>query len=458
LENILYGANLSNILSAHKSTFLTVLAWLPYGITHFGAPFVCHALVFLFGPPGSTPVFARAFGYMNLFGVMIQLCFPCSPPWYENIYGLAKANYHMAGSPAGLAAVDKLFGMDLYTSTFTASPMVFGAFPSLHSGCATLEALFMSYFFPKLRIVFVFYTLWLWWATMYLSHHYAVDLVGGSLLSAAIFFVTRSTWLPRLQRGKFWRWDYDYVEFGTKHNSINGRSTRNSRSGVRSSGVKQRGHEYDLAEWDAERGRFVDLAQWDAERGRFIDLDIDSSNNEDSEFKSKKGGYDDYDDNDSEDEDYEEEDEEEEEMERRTRRRSSKLHLTPGWYSNNPKSPTNINHNNSTNSGGVESGDDWTVGSTSSFASGTSSTSRSPSSTGRILAHHYYSSSSTAGSAGYSSSRGQKSPVAGSSTSNSSGLRLSGEEQNLSSGRDDDNNVMNTSGGLHSDHDYINKS
>ena len=118
---------------------------------------------------------------MNLVGVTIQLLFPCSPPWYENLYGLAPANYSMAGSPAGLARIDALLGFDMFSSKFIASPMVFGAFPSLHAGSATIEALFMSHVFPRLRPLFIAYTLWLWWATMYLSHHYAVDLVGGSL-------------------------------------------------------------------------------------------------------------------------------------------------------------------------------------------------------------------------------------------------------------------------------------
>lgn len=214
LENILYGANLSNILSAHKSTALSILAWLPYGITHFGAPFVCSGIMFIFGPPGTTPLFARTFGYMNICGVMIQLFFPCSPPWYENLYGLAPANYSMPGSPAGLAAIDKLFGIDLYTSTFTASPMVFGAFPSLHSGSAVMEALFMSHTFPKLRPLFVLYSGWLWWATMYLNHHYAVDLVGGAIISGTFYYIAKAKFLPRLQEGKTFRWDYEYVECG----------------------------------------------------------------------------------------------------------------------------------------------------------------------------------------------------------------------------------------------------
>ncbi|KAK3698789.1 Phosphatidylinositol:ceramide phosphoinositol transferase (IPC synthase) [Vermiconidia calcicola] len=214
LENILYGANLSNILSAHKNTPLNVLAWLPYGIMHFGAPFVCSGLMFLFGPPGTTPIFAKAFGYMNIIGVMTQIIIPCSPPWYENMYGLAAADYSVQGSPAGLRAIDELFGIDLYTSGFTASPMVFGAFPSLHSADGTMEALFMAHTFPKLRPLFVFYLLWLWWSTMYLSHHYAVDLVAGSMISIIFYYMYRGKFLPRLQPGKMFRWDYDYVEYG----------------------------------------------------------------------------------------------------------------------------------------------------------------------------------------------------------------------------------------------------
>jgi hypothetical protein len=181
LENILYGANLSNILSAHKHTVLDLLAWLPYGVIHYVSPVIVSGCMFIWGPPGTLPTWARAFGYMNITAVLIQTVFPCSPPWYENTYGLAPANYSIAGDAAGLKAIDKLFGVDLYTSGFHASPVVFGAFPSLHSGWATLETLFMGHLFPKLFPVYVFYTMWLWWSTMYFSHHYAVDLVAGSL-------------------------------------------------------------------------------------------------------------------------------------------------------------------------------------------------------------------------------------------------------------------------------------
>lgn len=214
LENIIYGANLSNIISAHKHPILDVLAWLPYGIIHFGAPFVCAGVIFLFAAPGTLRVYSRSFGYMNLIGVLIQLCFPCAPPWYESMYGSAPANYSMAGSPAGLARIDKLFGLNMYTSTFTASPLVFGAMPSLHAGCATIEALFMAHVFPRARWLFYAYVMWIWWATLYLQHHYAVDLIAGSLMSGLVFYFAKVKFLARLQPGKEFRWDYDYIEIG----------------------------------------------------------------------------------------------------------------------------------------------------------------------------------------------------------------------------------------------------
>lgn len=214
LENIVYGANLSNILSKHQNAFLDVLAWIPYGILHFTTPFITAAVMFIFGGPGSLPVYSRTFGYMNTLGVATQLMFPNAPPWYENKYGLAPANYDIQGSPAGLERIDKLFGVDLYTSTFTASPMVFGAFPSLHAAVATMNALFLGHIFPRGKPIFITWIVWIWWATLYLSHHYAVDLIAGSVLSAVFFYIAKAKFLPRVQMDKRWRWDYDYVETG----------------------------------------------------------------------------------------------------------------------------------------------------------------------------------------------------------------------------------------------------
>ncbi|KAF8458223.1 hypothetical protein BDZ91DRAFT_666153 [Kalaharituber pfeilii] len=214
LENIVYGANLSNILSAHKNTALDILAWLPYGIIHFAAPFLTGIALFVFAAPGTVATYSRSFGYLNIIGVVIQIIFPCAPPWYEAKYGLQPANYSMSGSPAGLARIDALFGKDIYTTNFSNAPVVFGAMPSLHAGQATINALFLAHVFPRAKYLFYSYILWIWWATLYLQHHYAVDLIAGSVLSLAIFQIAKTKFLARLQPDKMTRWDYDYTEIG----------------------------------------------------------------------------------------------------------------------------------------------------------------------------------------------------------------------------------------------------
>ncbi len=88
LENVVYGANLSNILSAHTHAVLDVLAWIPYGLGHFAAPAACSVVLFLFAAPGATSLFARSFGYLSCLGVTLQLLVPCTPPWYERAHGL----------------------------------------------------------------------------------------------------------------------------------------------------------------------------------------------------------------------------------------------------------------------------------------------------------------------------------------------------------------------------------
>ncbi|GAA5892282.1 hypothetical protein JCM6882_003629 [Rhodosporidiobolus microsporus] len=188
LESVLYGANISDLLTRWTNPMLDILAWVPYGVAHFTIPFVVAALVWIFSPPGAVKFWAAAFGYMNLAGVIIQIVFPCAPPWYELREGLVPANYGMRGSAGGLARIDAIFGGHGYETTFSGAPVPFGAFPSLHAGCSTMEALFLSHFFPKGRAFYWVYVFWLYWSTMYLTHHYLIDLVAGGSLSCAFFY------------------------------------------------------------------------------------------------------------------------------------------------------------------------------------------------------------------------------------------------------------------------------
>ncbi|KAH3660421.1 hypothetical protein OGAPHI_007007 [Ogataea philodendri] len=213
METILYGDDLSNILATYTSKPLDFVAWFPYGIMHFVCPFIVAALVWIFGPPTALRSFGWAFGYMNLVGVLIQQVFPSAPPWYKNLYGLQPANYSMRGSPGGLGRMDDYFGFDMYTTTFSTAPVIFGAFPSLHSAISTSNALWLSYLFPKYSPVFVVYVCWLWWSTMYLTHHYFFDLTAGSVLAVTFFFAAKIQWLPIKKDDCFCRFNYYRLEY-----------------------------------------------------------------------------------------------------------------------------------------------------------------------------------------------------------------------------------------------------
>jgi len=80
LENILYGGSISEMLASTTSPLKDILAWIPYGVLHYVMPIITAILIVLFAPPGTLPVFARTFGYMNIAGVLTQILFPCAPP------------------------------------------------------------------------------------------------------------------------------------------------------------------------------------------------------------------------------------------------------------------------------------------------------------------------------------------------------------------------------------------
>jgi len=138
--------------------------------------------------------FFFCWGILNVTAVATQLAWPTAPPWYTNVYGERVPSYSMGGNPAGLSNADKLLTVQLFHKLYGQSPIVFGSFPSLHGAWPLMMALFV----PKLKfkIIFGFYSVWVWWAAMYLNHHFLIDLIGGAayvILSYVLgmWFITR---------------------------------------------------------------------------------------------------------------------------------------------------------------------------------------------------------------------------------------------------------------------------
>ena len=77
----------------------------------------------------------------------------------------------------------------IHTAGFHISPIVFGALPSLHSAMAVMVFLFVSYYSRNMgvKIAYLLYVVLQWWATIYLDHHWRLDLIVGMLYSIASF-------------------------------------------------------------------------------------------------------------------------------------------------------------------------------------------------------------------------------------------------------------------------------
>lgn len=178
-------------LATYQCTFADILAWIPYGVLHYASPAVAAFSFLFFTGVNNTVVFAQCFGMQNFTAVVIQLLCPTAPPWYRDVNGDSPADYSMPGNPGGLARVDALLGTSMYKNAFNGSPLVFGAMPSLHSGFAAIMTIFAFHFSRKLGSILSVYVMWQWWATMYLHHHYMVDLIGGAALSFTYYMIGR---------------------------------------------------------------------------------------------------------------------------------------------------------------------------------------------------------------------------------------------------------------------------
>jgi hypothetical protein len=95
----------------------------------------------------------------------------------------------MPGSAAGLVRVDAVLGTHIYQNAFKASPLVFGAFPSLHGAFSCCCFFFVARYSRKGAFILGFYVLWQWFSTMYLRHHWRIDLLGGLVYSAFVFSI-----------------------------------------------------------------------------------------------------------------------------------------------------------------------------------------------------------------------------------------------------------------------------
>jgi len=165
-----------------------ILAAIPYTI-HVFWPILFSLWSLKFRRHLTLP-FLNCFGVISFIAVITQLLFPTAPPWYYEKYAMSPASYDLPGDPGGLVRVDEMFHFEFYHEMFEKSPLVFGAFPSLHVAWPSLLSLFLWFHVFtswKLKLLPAAYLCWVCLAVIYLQHHYVADVLGGMMYSWSVY-------------------------------------------------------------------------------------------------------------------------------------------------------------------------------------------------------------------------------------------------------------------------------
>ncbi|MFC4197863.1 phosphatase PAP2 family protein [Pedobacter jamesrossensis] len=207
LEKKLFGIHLNGLLltpneywKLNTSHFLDVitgffyLMWVPVPLAFATYLFFKNRTQFVY--------FSLTFVWVNLLGFVIYYAFPAAPPWYVQEHGF-KFIPGTIGNTAGLSRFDHYFNIHLFQGIYTKGSNVFAAMPSLHSAYPII--VFYYGIKNKLGLVNLFFVvvmLGIWFAAVYNSHHYILDVLAG-IMCSIVAIVTLNLFFG-IKVFKFW--------------------------------------------------------------------------------------------------------------------------------------------------------------------------------------------------------------------------------------------------------------
>lgn len=183
------GPNITfqDYFAAHHTPILDLLFAVPY--TVFVYLVVFYAAYLYFKDRTRMRVYLWAFAIGNGISFLCWLAFPAAPPWYLRAHGCV-IDPSALPSPAALARVDALLGIDYYRTFYSRAASIFGALPSMH--CAyPLIGLLSAWRAgnPWTRSVHIGYTAVMAVAAVYLDHHWVIDVLAGWLVAIVSVWV-----------------------------------------------------------------------------------------------------------------------------------------------------------------------------------------------------------------------------------------------------------------------------
>lgn len=183
---------LEDYFLVHRSDIADLFFAVPYGM------FIFVSLVFGVYLFTKSFVAIQRYGWtflcLNIAGFVTYHVYPSAPPWYYHLTHscLADLTAH-ASEGTHLANVNRIIGVNYFSSFYGRSSDVFGAVPSLHVAYPALIVIEGWPFFRALgRGLSVLFWASMCGAAVYLDHHYVIDVLLGLVYTAVIYLTCRA--------------------------------------------------------------------------------------------------------------------------------------------------------------------------------------------------------------------------------------------------------------------------
>ncbi len=140
---------------------------------------------------------ALSFAIVSLLSFITYIVYPAAAPWYIQKYGFTPPNpsvTYISDAPAHMVDLDKILGINLFYNFYSMEKNSFASMPSVHMAYATITLL-IAYNYKrwskKSLIVFVPYTMIIFFDALYFYHHFVIDLIIGIIYSIVAYYISK---------------------------------------------------------------------------------------------------------------------------------------------------------------------------------------------------------------------------------------------------------------------------
>jgi hypothetical protein len=187
-----------------KNTVLDILSGLFY-ITWIPVP-LSLACYFFVKNKRQMLCFLMTFFLVNIIGFIIYYLYPAAPPWFVALHGFKHIPLTV-GSIAGLERFDAIIKVPVFQAIYTKSSNVFAAIPSLHSAYPVIVFYYgMKNKLGVINLVLFILMTGIWFAAVYTSHHYCIDVLAGIACAVVGIFIFELGLLRIKKFNRFLSW------------------------------------------------------------------------------------------------------------------------------------------------------------------------------------------------------------------------------------------------------------